>query len=103
MLSRLLQFLWEEAIKHLAWLQDQMLAHALNRKTSYEMDHNKKPHLACIQEFGAAAHVKDLTARKLDTRAKKDYFVRYDSESKGYRIFWPEKRSISIKRNVVFN
>jgi hypothetical protein len=30
-------------------------------------------------------------------------FVRYDSESKGYRIYWPGKRSVSVERNVVFN
>jgi len=30
-------------------------------------------------------------------------FVGYDSESKGYRIYWPEKRSISVERNVTFD
>jgi hypothetical protein len=30
-------------------------------------------------------------------------FVGYDSESKGYRIYWPEKRSILVECNVVFN
>jgi hypothetical protein len=67
------------------------------------MGHNEKPHLAGIQEFGAVAYVKDLTAGKLDARAKKGCFVGYDSESKGYRIYWPEKRSISVERNIVFN
>jgi hypothetical protein len=42
------------------------LTHALNGKTHYEMAKGKKPHLAGIQEFGAAAYVKDLKARKLD-------------------------------------
>ena len=27
----------------------------------------------------------------------------YDSESKGYRIYWPRKESLSVERNVVFN
>ena len=30
-------------------------------------------------------------------------FIGYNSKSKGYRIFWPSKRSITVKRNVVFN
>jgi hypothetical protein len=30
-------------------------------------------------------------------------FVGYDSESKGYRIYWPNKRSVTVERNVVFN
>ena len=27
----------------------------------------------------------------------------YDSESKGFHIYWPTKRSVTVKRNVVFN
>ena len=67
------------------------------------MGHKKKPNLHGIQEFSAAAYVKDLSARKLDARAKKGYLVGYDSESKGFRIYWPEKRSITVERNIVFN
>lgn len=52
------------------------------------MENQKKPYLGGIQEFGAAAYVKDLSAGKLDARAKKGRFVGYDSESKGYRIYW---------------
>ena len=59
---------------------------------------NKKvPNLAEIQEFGAAAYMKDLKAGKLDTHAKVGCFVGYDSESKGYRIYWPGKRLVSVK------
>jgi hypothetical protein len=96
-------FLWEEAMKHSTWLQDCTPAHALNGKTPYEMGHSKKLHLARIQEFGAAAYVKDLTAGKLDAQAKRGHFVGYDSESKGYQIYWPEKRLITVECNVVFN
>jgi Reverse transcriptase (RNA-dependent DNA polymerase)/gag-polypeptide of LTR copia-type/GAG-pre-integrase domain len=101
--SGLPRFLWEEAMRHSAWLQDRTPARALNGKTPYEMGHNKKPNLAGIQEFGTAAYVKDLTAGKLDARAQKGRFVGYDSESKGYRIYWPSKKSVSVERNVVFN
>ena len=75
----------------------------LDGKTPYEKRHGKKPHLAGIQEFGAAAYVKDLTAGKLDARAQVRHFVGYYFESKGYRIYWPHKRSITVERNVVFN
>ena len=67
------------------------------------MGNKKKPNLAGIQEFGAAAYVKDSAAGKLSARAKKGRFIGYDSESKGYRIYWPDKHSITIKRNMVFN
>ena len=68
--SGLLQFLWEEAMKHTTWLQNCTPAHAIDGKTPYEMQHKKKPHLAGIQEFGVTAYVKDLKAGKLDACAK---------------------------------
>jgi hypothetical protein len=70
---------------------------ALDGKTLYKMTNKKKPHLANIQEFGVAAYVKDLKAGKLDSRAQVGRFVGYDSETKGYRIYWPNKRSVTIE------
>ena len=35
--SELPRFLWEEAMRHSAWLQDQTPARALNGKTPYEI------------------------------------------------------------------
>ena len=43
-----------------------MPTRALNGKTPFEMKLGRKPNLANIQEFGAAAYVKDLKAGKLD-------------------------------------
>ena len=101
--SGLPRFLWEEAMRHTTWLQNRTPTRALNGKTPFEVKHNEKPHLGGIQEFGVAAYVKDLKAGKLDARAQMGRFVGYDSESKGYRIFWPRKRTVSVERNVVFN
>ena len=47
--------------------------------------------------------MKDLTAGKLDSHAQISRFIRYDSESKGYHIYWPHKHSVTVERNVVFN
>ena len=44
-----------------------------------------------------------MSAGKLDVQAQVGCFVRYDSESKGYRIYWPGKWSISVEGNMVFN
>ena len=84
--------LWQEAMQHATWLQNRTPTQALDGKTPYEMIHKKVPNLAGIQEFGAAAYVKDLKAGKLDARAQVGRFVGYDLESKGFRIFWPGKR-----------
>jgi len=67
------------------------------------MRHKSKPYLCGIQEFEAAAYVKDLKAGKLDACTQQGRFMGYDSKCKGYRIYWPTKRSITVKLNVVFS
>jgi hypothetical protein len=39
-------------------------------------------------------------AGKLDARAKVGRFVGYDSESKGFRIYWPGKRTVTVERDM---
>jgi hypothetical protein len=67
------------------------------------MKYKKKPYLRGIHEFGAVAYIKDLKVGKLDACAQLGHFVGYYSKSKGYQIYWPTKRSISVEWNVVFN
>ena len=80
-----------------------MPTQALNTMTLYEARHKRKPHLAGIQEFGVTAYVKDLWAGKLDSHAQVGRFVGYDTESKGYQIYWPVKRTVTVEHNVTFN
>ena len=80
-----------------------MPAQALNGKTPFKMKLGRKPNLGHIHEFRVAAYVKDLKAKKLDSRALVGRFVGYDIESKGYQTYWPTKRSITVERNVVIN
>jgi hypothetical protein len=101
--SGLPRFLWEEAMKHVEWLKARSPHCALDGKTPYEMKHKKKLHLGGIHKFGAAAYVNDLKAGKLDLRAQLGWFIGYNSESKGFRIYWPNKQSVTVERNVVFN
>src|SRR5882762_10039295 len=76
---------------------------ALDGKTPYKMKHKKKPHLGGVHEFNTAAYIKDLKAGKLDSHAQIGRFVGYDSESKGFRIYWLNKRAVMVEQNVVFN
>ena len=88
-------------MKHVEWVKERSPHHTLDGQTPYEMKYKKKPHLAGIHKFGAAAYVKDLKARKLDSRAQLGHFVGYDLESKGFHIYWPTKWSVMAEQNVV--
>ena len=63
----------------------------------------EKPNLAGLLEWGSWIWVKKLNIRKLEPRALEAVFVGYDDESKGYRVYWPSKRHVSIERDVYFN
>ena len=97
------KFLWAEAFHHASWIKFRSPHSTLPGTTLYEFVHKQKPNLEHLHEFGATVYVKDLSAGKLDTQAKVGKFVGYDNESKGYRIYWPEKRSVTIEREVRFN
>src|SRR6266511_580296 len=59
-----------------------------------------KPDLTGLLEWGLKVWVKKLNARKLQPQALEAIFVGIDDESKGYRIYWPTHRKISIERDV---
>jgi hypothetical protein len=101
--SGLPRFLWTEAFHHAVWIKFHSPHSALPGTTPYEFVHKKKPNLQNLHKFGVTVYVKDLTAGKLDIQVKIGRFVGYDDESKGYRIYWPEKRSVTIEREVRFN
>ena len=65
--SGLPRALREEAMKHSAWIQNRTPTCTLQGRTPYEERYKKKPNLVGIQEFGAAAYVKDMIVGKLDS------------------------------------
>jgi hypothetical protein len=100
--SGLPKFLWAKAISHGVWLKNRSPARALINKTPHEAAGFGKPDLSDLHEFGATVYVLN-DGRKLDDRGLEAKFVGYDSERKGYRIYWPKKRSVTVERNVKFH
>ena len=96
-------FLWEEAMKHVAWIKNRSPHSTLDGKSPYEMKHKRVSHLGNIHEFGTVAYVKDLKARKLDTCAKLGWFMGYGSGSKSFHIYWTNKQSVTVEWDIIFN
>ncbi|GBE85505.1 hypothetical protein SCP_0800220 [Sparassis crispa] len=94
--------LWGEALMHATWLKNRTSTRALDGKTPYEARYGKLPDLHDLHEFGAKVWVRIEDADKLESKARAGHFVRYTDESKGYCVYWPEKCSVSVERNVHF-
>src|ERR1700722_825388 len=95
--------LWVEAVNHGTWLKNRLPTKALSGGTPFEGRYKKKPDLRGLVPFGTPVWVKIMDAGKLDRRAHEGRFVGYDMTSKGYRVYFPDKRTIGIEREVAFN
>lgn len=100
--SGLPPFLWGEAVRHSVWIGNRSMTRSLKeKKTPHEMATHQKPDLSNLPVWGANVWVKQLKVGKLEPRAKIGHFVGVDDESKGWRVYWPERRKIIIERDVV--
>jgi hypothetical protein len=97
-------FLWAEAVHHAAWLRARVPSRALpGCMTPIERATGRKPNLKKVLVFGAVVWVRVKDAGKLEPQAVEGHFVGYDEESKGYRIFFPRRRSVIVERDVYFD
>ena len=102
--SGLPKSLWGEAARHVIWLKNRTSTKAIpSGKTPYELVTGKKPNLADLREWGCPVWVHDTSGSKLDGRAKEGRWVGFDEQSKGSRVYWPEKRTVTVERSIVFS
>jgi hypothetical protein len=96
--------LWAETVLHSVWIRNRVPTCSLDEnKTPHEKGTRKKPDLLYLYEWGSTIWVKKLNTGKLNEKAEKDHFVGFDEESKGYWVYWPTKKKVSIKRDIFFN
>jgi len=76
---------------------------AVAAKTPVEVVTGKKPDLAKLPEWGCRVWVHTKNNSKLDPRAVKGKWIGYDEQSKGSWIYWPDKRSVTVKQSVIFS
>ncbi|GBE79997.1 hypothetical protein SCP_0211990 [Sparassis crispa] len=96
------QFLWGEAVLHVIYLKNRMSTKALNGRTPYEAVTGDLPDLSGIPEWGAHIWIHDTATGKMGEHAKPGHWVSFDMQSKGHWVYWPDKRSITVERNVQF-
>ena len=57
----------------------------------------------CHIEGNQFAHIAKDEQRKLDSKARKCIFLKYDTETKGYRLYNPKCARVVYCRDVLFN
>ena len=101
--SRLPKTLWAEALLYTVWLKNCTLTCMLGTVMPYEHLHKSKPNLAGVLEWGQCMWVHNDSGSKLDAQAMVAHWVGYDADSTHvHRIYWLQKRSVSVEHNVKF-
>ncbi|KAE9383519.1 hypothetical protein BT96DRAFT_758589, partial [Gymnopus androsaceus JB14] len=76
--------------------------------TPYEAAFKRKPNMANVPDWGAQVFVLKKSKSKLDVRARVGRWVGNNDGvedfevSQGHRIYWPDTRSVTVERSVVF-
>ena len=100
--SGLPKFLWKEAMRFSMWIRNRTTTHHLDGQTPYEVLYGVKPEIGGIHLWGSRVWVRSLTVGKLDPRGREGRFVGYDAESKGFRVYWTDSRTIGVERDLIF-
>ena len=104
--SGLPKFLWPEAVSHAVYIRNRTWTRAIGETTPYELLNGRKPNIKNLQPWGCQVRVHESgeDRSKLDGRSKVGRWMGFDPETKdGHRVFWAEKRSVSVERSVRFN
>ena len=96
---------WAEALSTAVYLRNRGPTKVVSGMTPFEAWTKKKPSVAHLRVFGceAFAHVPKDERGKLDSKARRCILVGYGEETKGYRLYDPQKKKICFSRDVSFN
>jgi hypothetical protein len=98
--SGLPKTLWGEAARHVVWLLNCTSTKAVDGKTPYEAAFGKKPDLWHVREWGENIWVHVEGGNKLGGWVREGCWLGVDEQSKGFRVYWMNKRTVSTERNV---
>jgi len=101
--SGLPRTMWGEAARHVVWLMNRTTTKAVISKTPFEAAFGKKPDLSEVREWGDKVWVRTEGGDKLGGRVREGRWLGISDESKGVRIYWPDKKNVTTERNVYFD
>ena len=76
---------------------------AVDGKTPYEAAFRRKPNLKDVREWGEKVWVRIEGGDKLGGRVREGRWMGIDEQSKGVRVYWPDKMTVGVERNVYYD
>ncbi|KAK1437640.1 hypothetical protein QVD17_03434 [Tagetes erecta] len=96
--------LWAEAVSTAVHVLNRSPTKALVDQTPLEAWSGTKPTVTRFKVFGCIAYglIPSKKRRKLDSKSEKNIFIGYSSQGFGFRLYNPETKTISIKKDIEF-
>jgi hypothetical protein len=105
--AKLLDYLWDYAVEHVAYLRNRVLTAAVKKKTPIKAYTGEKPMIHKLRIFRCAVYPivpKELHPLKHDPRIKdSDYILVRIKGSLIYRLFSLREQKEKMAANVAFN
>lgn len=95
---------WAEAVNTANYIRNRCPTKSLGGKTPHEAWFGKAPDVKHFREFGTRVLCLDNRPGKgkLSNKCVDGIFVGYSTESKGYRVWIPERKTVIVSRDVKF-
>lgn len=101
--ANLPEFLWAEAVQTAAYLRNRCPTKVLNGGTPFELWKGRRPSVKHLRTFGLRVFALEKPKKgKFQAKGSEYVFVGYSFETKAYRLYDPEKRSVVVRRDVKF-
>jgi hypothetical protein len=96
---------WSEAVNTACHAINRLYLHRLLKKTSYELLTDNKPNVSYFRVFGSKCYilVKKGIHFKFAPEAVEGFLLRYDSNTKAYRVFNKSSGLVEVSSDVVFD
>ena len=99
--SHLLKYFWAEAINTTCYILNRALIRPIQKKTPYELQHDRKPNIEYFHIFGCKFYIhnneKD-NLEKFDAKADQGTLLGYSTSIRAYRIF--NKSSLVVEESI---
>jgi hypothetical protein len=97
--------LWAEGMAFAAYVINQVPLSPINMKSPYELTFEEKRSVKHFKVFGSICyvHVPNAKRNKLDAKAQKCIFIRYDERKKRWKYMDPETHKFIVSWDVVFD
>jgi hypothetical protein len=99
------EWFWSKAMNTACHAINRLYLYRLLKKTSYKLLTGNKPNVSYFHVFGSKCYILVKKGRhsKFAPKAVEGFLLRYDSNTKAYRVFNKSSGIVEVSSNVVFD